>query len=215
MKKSIVGKSVILTAVLMGVLVAFCYAEESGENKNAQKTDKKKVVNLVPNGDMEKWTEKGLPEGWRVYKAKDSQGNVAKETTEIHSGKAGVRMEVGPEGKGFFIGTQFKNVPEKKYRLTFYWKSPVGFIQYAVKRVIPKRGWVAYNGKKWVLVNANLNHKAKKDEWNKTELVFDAFEEELKMSLEICRPAGRGKDYTFFVDDVVLEEIKESDETAE
>jgi len=185
-------------------------AQEEGKSEGEAKQEKK-VKNILPNGSLEKWTDKGAPEGWRILKAKDSGGNVVKGTEVKHSGKASARFEVGPEGRGFFIQSTFKNEPGKKYRLTFYWKSPVGVVQYAIKTSIPKRGWIAHNGKKWLTRNANLSAKGEKDEWNKATLEFDAFEEAIDMKVEVCRPAGKGKDYKFHVDDIVLEDLKDAE----
>ena len=192
---------------LVGLLFASnaAVAQETADAEAGEKAPAKKVVSLLPNASLEKWTEKGEPEGWQVCKAKDCEGTVTKETVVVHSGKAAAKYQVDAEGRGLYIRSTFKNEPGKRYRLTFYYNSPVGAVQYAVKTSIPKRGWIAYNGKEWLTVNANMNNKAKKDTWNKVEMEFDGFSEAITVAVEVCRPAGKGKDYAFYVDDITLE----------
>mgnify|MGYP003731247771 CR=1 FL=1 len=163
--------------------------------------------NLLVNGSLEEWTEGGLPAGWRIHARKGKPKPVTRESTETHSGTASARCHVDDEGSIAALWTSFKNEPEKRYRLTFWWKSRVGIIQYAVKRVKKGGGWVAYNGRAWRPANSNPLAQGAPNTWTRTVVEFPAFEESMDMNIEICRPFAKGTGYDIYVDDVSLEEI--------
>jgi len=161
-----------------------------------------KGKNILTNSSFEEWPDDSTPASWSMY---PKGGAVAKETKEIHSGKAAAKITVGDSGKAVFICTPYSNKPGKRYRLSFFWKSEIGVIQYAIKK--GHKGWVGYTGAAWVRKNANLIATGGTEGWNRTVVEFDAFEEEMKINVEICRPAGKGVGYSFYVDDVTVEEL--------
>jgi len=165
-----------------------------------------KGTNILKNSSLETWGSDGLPVDWGRFSAKESK--VGKETSEVHSGKAAARFEVDENGSVVLLNTTWENKPGKRYRYSFYWKSPVGYVQYAIKRSVPKRGWIAYSGVTWKNENANPVARGSATEWNRTVMEFDAFEEPLKLTVEVCRPSGKGSSYSFFVDDITLEELE-------
>lgn len=166
------------------------------------------AANLLPNGSFENWGEDGLPQAWKALTLKGASGVIVREIADVRSGGASARYTVDQDGAIAALWCSFRNEPGTRYRLTFCWKSPLGVIQYAVKRSVPGKGWIAFNGQDWQTANANPLAGGEKDAWNQTTVEFPAFGEAIEMNVEICRPGGKGKAYSFLVDDVCLEEVK-------
>jgi len=165
------------------------------------------AASLLPNGSFEDWGADGLPVSWKTITRQGATGVIVKETADVRSGAAAACYAVDADDSVAALYCGFRNEPGKRYRLTFCWKSPVGGIQYAIKRSVPGRGWIAFNGRDWQTGNANPQVQGDKDTWNQTTVEFPAFGEAMDLNVEICRPGGRGKAYSFLVDEVTLEEI--------
>ena len=165
--------------------------------------------NLLPNGSFEEWGEDGLPTSWRAHLRKDAGSKIAPETTETHSGKTSARFTVDDAASIAALWSVFRNEPGKRYRVTFFWKSPVGVIQYAVKKHDAKQGWIAFTGSVWQRANANPLATGPRDTWNRMLLDVPAWEDSTDMTVEVCRPGAPSAGRTFFVDDVAVQEILE------
>jgi hypothetical protein len=163
--------------------------------------------NLLQNGGFEEWGANGLPISWRVHLKKDTGSRVDRNRENVHSGETAASLFVDKKGSIAALWTTFKNVPGKRYRLTFFWQSPVGIIQFAIKTHDDKGQWIAFNGKSWQDRNANPIDIGAANTWNQTVVEFPAYGQPIDMSIEICRPYGKGENYSIQVDDVTVQEI--------
>jgi len=164
-----------------------------------------KGKNLLKNSSLEEWIDDRTPVGFKPMKTGGSF--VSKESGEFHSGKHCAKFTVDDAGSLIMMGAVFESSPGKRYRLRFFWKSPTGFIQYAVRRH-GGTGWLAFNGTGWIQSNFNILSTGGTEGWNEQAIEFDGYEEPIKVRVDVCRPAGKGSGYSFYVDDITLEELE-------
>ena len=179
------------------------------EQKSGALTAAQLGPNLLANASFEQWEEDGLPVGWRAHLRKDTACTIKSDTKEVKAGKQSARLTVDDSGSIVALFGMFPNEPGKRYRFTIHWKSPVGVLQYAIKKNEPKLGWIAFNGDNWQNKNANPLAVGSTDAWNITTVDFPAADKTMDMTVELCRPHGKGTGYSFFVDDIRVQEIKE------
>jgi len=161
--------------------------------------------NLLKNSSLEEWAGPASPVGFTVMKMGDS--HISKETGEFHSGKHCAKLTVDDGKSLIMMGAVFNCAPGKRYRFRFFWKSPRGVVQYAIRRH-GGDGWLAFNGNQWIQANYNAVVNGDSSDWNEQAVEFDGYDEPMKVRIDVARPSQKGGGYSLYVDDITLEQLE-------